>query len=120
MRHRDVRVGDLIQGDDERPYAVMAPPADDGVSLLLKEFRFCKVEQTYRGGVKPLMRVYYANEMIRVTHEHPWYVKGRGWVASARLQPGDLLMTSTGGWVPVERTEDLGEQDEVFNLRVAD
>ncbi len=66
------------------------------------------------------MHVYFGGGSVGVTHEHPWYVKDKGWIASKKLAPGDMLMTNTGVWAPVERTEDIGEVAPVYNLHVAD
>ncbi len=58
--------------------------------------------------------------MISCTPNHPFYVRDRGWTAAGDLQPGDLLLTPTGDWVPVNRVEDLGEIEPVYNLEVED
>jgi len=41
-------------------------------------------------------------------------------VPAAQLQPGDLLSSHDGQWVPVEEVYDTGEPETVYNLRVAD
>jgi hypothetical protein len=58
--------------------------------------------------------------LIRTTGEHPFYVKGRGWVAALELLQGDLLSSEDGQWVPVEEVYDTGEYETVYNLRIAD
>src|SRR5258708_40288291 len=84
------------------------------------------IEEGYANGVKPIMDVYWGGGVTPVTHNHPWLVKGKGFVASAKLQPGDLVRAGRQGtdaweeeWLPIERTEDLGEKGEVFNIRVS-
>jgi hypothetical protein len=77
------------------------------------------IEKVYRNGKKAVMRIHFAGGYVRVTHNHPWYTKEKGWISSARLEAGDLLLNDKGGWVPIEGTEDLGEIAEVFNLRIA-
>jgi Pretoxin HINT domain len=57
---------------------------------------------------------------IRCTPKHPFYVRDKGWTAAGELRPGDLLMTLEGDWVPVDRTEDRGEVEPVYNLNVAE
>ena len=64
--------------------------------------------------------LHVGGQLIRTTGEHPFYVKGRGWVAALELLPGDLLATEDGQWVPVEEVYDTGEYETVYNLRVAD
>ena len=60
------------------------------------------------------------SSMIRCTPKHPFYVRDKGWTSACDLQPGDLLMTPAGDCVPVDRTEDRGEVEPVYNLHVAD
>ena len=59
-------------------------------------------------------------QSIRVTGEHPFWVKGKGWAGAAFLAAGDLLSSHDDQWVPVEavNTEDR-EVTTVYNLRVA-
>ena len=64
--------------------------------------------------------LHVGGQLIRTTGEHPFYVKGRGWVAALELLQGDLLATDAGQWVPVEDVYDTGEYETVYNLRVAD
>jgi hypothetical protein len=40
-------------------------------------------------------------------------------VACGDLQPGDLLSSHDGGWIPVAEVYDTGECEGVYNLRVA-
>ena len=58
--------------------------------------------------------------MIRTTVEHPFYVQGKGWRCTGELQPGDVLRSHDGQWLPVEEVIDNGEQSVVYNLRVSD
>src|SRR5262249_23926580 len=57
---------------------------------------------------------------IRTTGEHPFWVRGRGWVACAELRAGDLLSGHDGRWLAVEDLLDTGEYETVYNLRAAD
>jgi len=59
-------------------------------------------------------------QVIRTTAEHPFWVKGKGWVPTRALQPGDLLSSADGQWVAVEEVYDTGEDETVYNMRVAD
>jgi YD repeat-containing protein len=67
-----------------------------------------------------LFHVHVGGQVIRTTVEHPFYVAGRGWVPAIELQPGDLLSSHDGQWVPVEEVFDTGEFETVYNVRVAD
>ena len=99
----------------ERERPLRSPNDQDAEGPLLDT----QIEQVYKNGMKTVMRVHFGGGMVRATPNHPWYVKGGKWVASALLKPGDLLRTDEGTWIPVDRTEDLGEVAEVYNLRVA-
>jgi hypothetical protein len=57
--------------------------------------------------------------VIRVTGEHPFYVANHGWRGARELQPGDLLRSHDGQWVPVEEVIDNGEESVVYNVRVS-
>ena len=58
---------------------------------------------------------------VWTTTEHPFWVKGKGWVPASHLEPGDLLSSHDGQWVPVEAVnrDDL-QVTTVYNLRVAE
>lgn len=57
---------------------------------------------------------------IQVTHEHPFYVVGRGWVRAGDLKPGDTLFTDNGEYKPVEKVEQMTGKTKVYNLEVND
>ena len=67
-----------------------------------------------------LVELLVSGRPIRTTGEHPFYVRGKGWLKATTLQKGDLLRSDDGQWVPVEGVEDTGEYETVYNLRVAD
>src|SRR5205814_959611 len=55
-----------------------------------------------------LLDLWVAGRLIRTSHEHPFWVRGKGWTSAAELQPGDELSSHNGQWVPVERVDDNG------------
>jgi len=57
---------------------------------------------------------------IRTTGEHPFFVKGQGWLPVAGLKVGDELASEDGRWLTVEGVEDTGRDEAVFNFRVGD
>jgi hypothetical protein len=59
-----------------------------------------------------------SGEVIRTTAEHPFYVRGLGWVPARRLAAGDLLRSHDGQWIRVEDIRDSGIDCPVYNLRV--
>jgi intein/homing endonuclease len=58
--------------------------------------------------------------VIRTTHEHPFYVEGRGWLQAAALSPGDLLQSHDGQRLPVESLVEANQNVPVYNLRIAE
>jgi hypothetical protein len=40
-------------------------------------------------------------EILRTTDEHPFYVRGRGWVGAGELRVGDLVQEMDGTWQSV-------------------
>jgi hypothetical protein len=58
-------------------------------------------------------------QLIRSTPEHPFYVYGKAWTPLGELKPDDWIRTDDG-WVEVNRVEDPGRYETVYNLRVAD
>jgi hypothetical protein len=58
-------------------------------------------------------------KVIASTAEHPFYVYGKGWVRLDEIQAGDWLRTDDG-WVRVNKVEDTGKWEPVYNVRVAE
>jgi hypothetical protein len=57
-------------------------------------------------------------QTISATTEHPFWVNGKGWVPSCRLQPDDVLRRIDGGGMRVLRVTDSGRKADVFNFEV--
>jgi hypothetical protein len=78
----------------------------------------CKVVQVYHNAPARIFEVHVAGEVIQTTANHPFHVKGKGWVKVKDLAAGDELRTAEGELVKVERVADSGETEPVFNLQV--
>lgn len=65
-----------------------------------------------------LLYLYTSVELVKTTPEHPFAVKGKGYVKAGRLEPGDVLETQDGKVVTVARTEVRNEPQLVYNLEV--
>ncbi len=66
-----------------------------------------------------VLHLHAGGRVVGTTAEHPFWVKGRGWLPAGELRPGDLLSGEDGGWTAVEEVFDTGEVRAVYNLRVA-
>ncbi len=78
-----------------------------------------EVTGVHRNGPRPLVEVGVGGSVIRATHPHPFYVRGRGFTAAAELRSGDELRISDGSFTPVESVADRGDSATVFNIQVA-
>ena len=58
--------------------------------------------------------------MIRTTPNHPFYVRGRGWVQAQNLRIGDRFRGKGVGGVELVNPVDTGGIEPVFNLHVAE
>jgi hypothetical protein len=80
---------------------------------------WCEVLQTYHNHPARLIEIQIDHQAVtRVSHGHPWYVVGRGWISTSGLQIGDELITAIGGRATVTGTRLLPAAEPVYNLRV--
>ncbi len=70
--------------------------------------------------VAPIWNAHVAGQIIRTTAEHPFWVVGRGWIATHDLRIRDLVSTRNGLVVPIEGVAKSGQIETVYNWRVAD
>ncbi len=78
-----------------------------------------KVVEVFRHEPQPLMEVEVGGGVIRCTPNHPFYVRGRGFIPAEQLKSGDELRTSSGGWNAVSSVGCRGDVEPVYNIRVA-
>ncbi|QEL14866.1 fibro-slime domain-containing protein [Limnoglobus roseus] len=64
--------------------------------------------------------LHVGGRLVQTTAEHPFYVRGQGWVRCDGLKVGDLLATEVGGWLRVEALQATREWRVLYNFRVAD
>jgi hypothetical protein len=57
-------------------------------------------------------------ELLLVTGEHPFWVSERGWVAAQDLEPGLLVLSSSGGWLRVGSGTWQPTRETVYNFEV--
>jgi len=77
------------------------------------------VERTFVR-VSSIVRITVGRRDIDTTAMHPFFVRGKGWIAAIEIQPGDQLSSHDGQWVAVEAVTDAHEVATVYNLSVSD
>ncbi|WP_374018178.1 polymorphic toxin-type HINT domain-containing protein, partial [Paenibacillus thiaminolyticus] len=70
------------------------------------------VEETYN--------ITVGGEVITTTDEHPFWIVGTGWMESKNLVVGDILTTSDGKELAIEKIEVKQEHAVVYNFKVKD
>ncbi|SHN05405.1 intein C-terminal splicing region [Anaerosporobacter mobilis DSM 15930] len=78
------------------------------------------VVETYINKTTCIVKIFIQNEVIYTTMNHPFYVKGQGFVAAGKLSIGDEIMNASGGSYPVECVELEEKQETVYNFQVED
>jgi len=58
--------------------------------------------------------------VIGTTSEHPFFVRGKGWVKASEIQPGDEVRLEAPGWKCIEEVIDTGRTERVYNVEVED
>jgi YD repeat-containing protein len=103
---RDVRKGDKLLSRDENN--------EDGL-IVAQE-----VEEVFvREGL--ISHLDLPNGVrIRTTNEHPFYVKGKGWLPLSEIRAGDEIRLEEPGWVTVKGVEHTGQWETVYNFRIKD
>ena len=79
-----------------------------------------KVVEKVFFGLAPILHIHVGGQVIRTTPEHPFWVRGKGWIKAPDLAIGDELSSREGRWTAVEDLFHTGELETVYNLRVAD
>ena len=102
----DLKPGDLVMSRPEDNNGTAVPTPQVVEEVFTREGQLFEVE--------------IAGRLLRTTPEHPFFVQGQGWTAAGELQPGQLLSTESGEWLPVESVIDTGQTATVYNFRVAD
>ncbi|WP_197031760.1 polymorphic toxin-type HINT domain-containing protein [Paenibacillus massiliensis] len=64
--------------------------------------------------------VHVGDEIIEVTGEHPFWLDGRGWTYVKDLKVGDLLISSDGTKLAIDKIEKESREATVYNFEVED
>jgi hypothetical protein len=65
-----------------------------------------------------ILTLWVNGRVIETTHEHPWWVVGKGWTTANSLQVNDEFLTSDNRKVLLERIVDEDRYLTVYNLEV--
>jgi hypothetical protein len=101
----NIRAGDRVTSTDADTFETAEKP----------------VVEAYVREVTTLVQLSVGGELISTTLDHPFYLKGRGFVNAGELKAGELVSAS-GEALPVEsaRHEALDEPVAVYNFQVED
>ncbi|MEZ4230130.1 MAG: Hint domain-containing protein [Polyangiaceae bacterium] len=58
--------------------------------------------------------------VIGTTHEHPFWIGGRGWTRAEDIRPDDYVWSVERGWLWVRSVHERPEEEPVYNVRVAE
>ncbi len=102
----NLQPGDLVLARPEQDPGSASPTPQRALEVFVRAGR--------------LFELVVAGRTLRTTPEHPFFVREQGWTPAGELEPGDLLSTPHGEWLPVEQLTDTGRQQTVYNFRVAE
>ncbi|WP_248926740.1 polymorphic toxin-type HINT domain-containing protein [Paenibacillus hamazuiensis] len=84
------------------------------------EIGYKEVEWLFRRDVEETYNITVGSEVITTTDEHPFWIVGKGWVKSKDLESGDVLSTSNGTVLAIEKIEIKKGYAIVYNFMVKD
>ena len=100
-----LRAGDIVRARDEFDLRGKVEPK-------VIEETFCHEGET--------IDLHLHDRVIRVTQQHPFFVKDRGWTSVQDLHRGDQVAVDLRRWMTVDDIVKSGRVEPVYNLRVAD
>jgi hypothetical protein len=104
----DIEVGDMVLAKDENN--------PEG------ELAYKEVMGLYRNQRDDIIKLYVGEQVIETTDNHPFWVKGKGWIFADELQAGDKLQKADASNLTIDKVEfvKLDEKVTVYNFTVAD
>ncbi|MFC3789839.1 polymorphic toxin-type HINT domain-containing protein [Paenibacillus sp. GCM10012307] len=84
------------------------------------EMAYKEVEWLFQRDVEETYNITVGEEVITTTDEHPFWIVGKGWVESKNLAVGDVLTTTDGKELAIEKIEVKKEHVTVYNFKVKD
>ena len=105
----EIKVGDLVQARDENSGRTSLKP-------VLKLFHR-QEQEIYNVKISALDGRF---ETINATAEHPFHVRGKGWVGASKLVSGDTVDQFDGQGVRVESVKRDPALQDTYNFEVED
>ncbi|MFD2746938.1 polymorphic toxin-type HINT domain-containing protein [Paenibacillus yanchengensis] len=84
------------------------------------EMAYKEVEWLFQRDVEETYSITVGDEIITTTDEHPFWIVSKGWVESKNLVVGEVLTTSDGKELAIEKIEVKKEHKTVYNFKVKD
>ncbi|WP_306294942.1 polymorphic toxin-type HINT domain-containing protein [Paenibacillus kribbensis] len=84
------------------------------------EVAYKEVVGLFQKQAEEIYYVHIGDEIIEVTGEHPFWLDGKGWTFVKDLKVGDLLVSSDGSKLVIDKIEKEPREATVYNFEVAD
>ncbi|MGG4397450.1 polymorphic toxin-type HINT domain-containing protein [Paenibacillus thiaminolyticus] len=84
------------------------------------EMAYKEVKWLFQRDVEETYNITVGGEVITTTDEHPFWIVGTGWMESKDLVVGDVLTTSDGNEIAIDKIEVKKEHKTVYNFKVKD
>lgn len=84
------------------------------------EVAYKEVVGLFQKQTDEIYKVYIGDEVIEATAEHPFWLDGKGWTEVKDLKVGDLLVTSGGATLAIDKIKKEPREATVYNFEVAD
>jgi RHS repeat-associated protein len=84
------------------------------------EARLAEVSAAYERKADRLYIIELEGETIETTREHPFWVRGKGWIEAGNLVEGDKVTTREKGELVIQRITVKTGEYKVYNLKVKD
>lgn len=84
------------------------------------EVAYKEVVGLFQKQADEIYKVHISDEVIEATAEHPFWLDGKGWTEVKDLKVGDLLVSSDGTTLAIDKIEKEPREATVYNFEVKD
>ncbi|NTU18777.1 hypothetical protein HPY28_00390 [Brevibacillus sp. HB1.2] len=99
----EIEVGDKVLSKDEET----------------GEVAYKEVVGLFQKQADEIYKIYIGDEIIEATAEHPIWLNGKGWTLVKDLKVNDLLVSSDGNTLAIDKIENEKREATVYNFEVA-